>query len=27
MRLFMSHKLHAHTSDACVQAFFAALQS
>lgn len=27
MRLFTSEKLHAHTSDACVQAFFAALNS
>ena len=27
MRLFTSPKLHAHTSDACVQAFFAALTS
>lgn len=27
MRLFTSPKLHAHTSDACVQAFFAALKS
>ena len=25
MRLFTSEKLHAHTSDACVQAFFASL--
>jgi putative transposase len=27
MRLFTSKKLHAHTADACVQAFFASLQS
>jgi putative transposase len=27
MRLFTSEKLHAHTSDACVQSFFAALKS
>ena len=27
MRLFTSKKLHAHTADACVQAFFAALSS
>ena len=27
MRLFTSSKLHAHTSDACVQAFFASLNS
>src|SRR5712692_6618272 len=27
MRLFTSKKLHAHTADACVQAFFAALKS
>src|SRR5205823_11371955 len=27
MRLFTSDKLHAHTSDACVQAFFAGLKS
>ena len=27
MRLFTSEKLHAHTSDACVQAFFSALKS
>jgi putative transposase len=27
MRLFTSAKLHAHTSDACVQAFFACLKS
>ena len=27
MRLFTSDKLHAHTSDACVQAFFASLKS
>ena len=27
MRLFTSDMLHAHTSDACVQAFFAALKS
>jgi putative transposase len=27
MRLFTSHKLHAHTADACVQAFFASLKS
>jgi len=27
MRLYTSHKLHAHTADACVQAFFAALNS
>ena len=27
MRLFTSPKLHAHTSDACVQAFFASLKS
>jgi IS605 OrfB family transposase len=27
MRLFTSEKLHAHTSDACVQAFFAGLKS
>jgi putative transposase len=27
MRLFTSEKLHAHTSDACVQAFFASLKS
>src|SRR4051794_38500553 len=27
MRLFSSEKLHAHTSDACVQSFFAALKS
>lgn len=27
MRLFTSKKLHAHTSDACVQAFFASLKS
>jgi putative transposase len=27
MRLFTSPKLHAHTSDACVQSFFAALKS
>lgn len=27
MRLFTSQKLHAHTSDACVQAFFAGLTS
>lgn len=27
MRLFTSNKLHAHTSDACVQAFFASLKS
>lgn len=27
MRVFTSHKLHAHTSDACVQSFFAALKS
>src|SRR5205807_5201776 len=27
MRLFASDKLHAHTSDACVQAFFAGLNS
>ena len=27
MRLFTSDKLHAHTSDACVQSFFAALKS
>ncbi len=27
MRLFTHPKLHAHTSDACVQAFFAALKS
>ena len=27
MRLYTSHKLHAHTSDACVQAFFASLKS
>src|SRR5207237_2897335 len=27
MRLFTSPKLHAHTSDACVQAFFASLRS
>src|SRR6266568_3574606 len=26
-RLFTSHKLHAHTADACVQAFFASLKS
>ncbi len=26
-RLFTSHKLHAHTSDACVEAFFASLKS
>jgi hypothetical protein len=27
MRLFTSEKLHAHTSDACVQAFFSSLAS
>ena len=27
MRLFTSHKLHAHTADACVQSFFASLKS
>jgi putative transposase len=27
MRLYTSHQLHAHTADACVQAFFAALNS
>src|SRR5215471_20774421 len=27
MRLFTSKKLHAHTADACVQAFFASLKS
>jgi putative transposase len=27
MQLYTSHKLHAHTADACVQAFFAALNS
>lgn len=27
MRLFTNEKLHAHTSDACVQAFFASLKS
>ena len=27
MRMFTSKKLHAHTADACVQAFFAALSS
>jgi putative transposase len=27
MRLYTNHKLHAHTSDACVQAFFASLKS
>ncbi len=27
MRLFTSKKLHAHTADACVQAFFASLNS
>ncbi len=27
MRLFTSEKLHAHTSDACVQAFFASMKS
>jgi putative transposase len=27
MRLYTSHKLHAHTADACVQAFFASLKS
>jgi putative transposase len=27
MRLYTSHRLHAHTADACVQAFFAALNS
>jgi len=27
MRLFTSHQLHAHTADACVQAFFASLKS
>src|SRR5258708_16799599 len=27
MRLFTSKKLHAHTADACVQAFFAGLKS
>jgi putative transposase len=27
MRLFTSEELHAHTSDACVQAFFASMKS
>jgi hypothetical protein len=27
MRLYTSHALHAHTSDACVQAFFASIAS